>query len=66
MEWPGLRERGEDVVLFLDHFLHLFSTKFGKRIRGYSPQARQILEASLERETAEPVRTEIEASLAVA
>lgn len=40
---PGLRERGDDVVLFLDHFLHLFSSKFGKRIKGYSPQARQIL-----------------------
>ena len=44
-------------------------------VRGYAAwalgkiggtQARQILEASLERETAEPVRTEIEAALAVA
>jgi two-component system response regulator AtoC len=40
---PALKERGDDVGLLMDHFLHLLSTRFGKRIRGYSLQARELL-----------------------
>ena len=40
---PPLRERGDDVLLLLDHFLSAFSSRFDKRVRGYSPEARMIL-----------------------
>jgi transcriptional regulator with PAS, ATPase and Fis domain len=40
---PALRERGDDVVLLMDHFLHIFSGRFGKTIRRYSPQVRHVL-----------------------
>jgi two-component system response regulator AtoC len=40
---PPLRERGGDVALLMDHFLYQFASRFGKRIAGYSPEARQRL-----------------------
>jgi two-component system, NtrC family, response regulator AtoC len=40
---PPLRERGDDVMLLLDHFLSVFSSRHNKRIRGFSPEARMIL-----------------------
>ncbi len=36
---PALRERGEDILLLLDHFVRLFSRKLHKTIDGFSPQA---------------------------
>ena len=36
---PALRERGEDILLLLDHFVRLFSCKLNKTIEGFSPQA---------------------------
>ncbi|MBW1732452.1 MAG: sigma 54-interacting transcriptional regulator, partial [Deltaproteobacteria bacterium] len=36
---PALRERGEDILLLLDHFVRLFSHKLNKTIDGFSPQA---------------------------
>jgi len=36
---PALRERGEDILLLLDHFVRLFSHKLNKTIEGFSPQA---------------------------
>jgi len=40
---PPLRERGGDIDLLLDYFLKIFSARFGKRIRGFSQQVRQLL-----------------------
>ncbi|MBI4774251.1 MAG: sigma 54-interacting transcriptional regulator [Deltaproteobacteria bacterium] len=40
---PPLRERGKDIGLLLDHFLKVYSSRFGKRIGGVSQQVRNIL-----------------------
>ncbi|MCP4604189.1 MAG: PAS domain-containing protein [Proteobacteria bacterium] len=40
---PPLRERDNDIILLLDHFLHRYASHFNKRIRGYSSQLGQIL-----------------------
>jgi PAS domain S-box-containing protein len=36
---PPLRHRGEDVRLIMDHFVHEFSLRFHKKIRGFSKNA---------------------------
>jgi len=36
---PPLRQRGEDVRLIMDHFVHEFSMRFNKQIRGFSKNA---------------------------
>jgi len=40
---PPLRERGEDILLLADHFLHQIAPKVGKSIGGISDQARNML-----------------------
>jgi two-component system NtrC family response regulator len=40
---PPLRERREDLPLFIDHFLRTFAAKNGKTIRGLSREARETL-----------------------
>jgi two-component system NtrC family response regulator len=40
---PPLRERREDLPLFIDHFLRAFTVKNGKTIRGLSREARETL-----------------------
>jgi len=40
---PPLRERGDDIRLILDHFLNIFSSRFGKDIKGLSKKTLQIL-----------------------
>jgi two-component system NtrC family response regulator len=40
---PALRERREDLPLFIDHFLRVFAVKNGKTIRGLSREARETL-----------------------
>jgi two-component system response regulator AtoC len=40
---PPLRERGGDTELLLDHFLKVFSGRFGKRIQGFSLQVKHLL-----------------------
>jgi len=40
---PPLREREEDIPLFLDHFLNKFNREFNKAIKGFSPTATEIL-----------------------
>jgi PAS domain S-box-containing protein len=40
---PPLRERDGDINLLLDHFLKIFSARFGKKIKDFSQQAKQLL-----------------------
>ncbi|MBN1831565.1 MAG: sigma 54-interacting transcriptional regulator [Deltaproteobacteria bacterium] len=40
---PPLREREEDINLLLDHFIKLFSTRFGKKVKDFSRQARHVV-----------------------
>ncbi len=40
-----LRQRGDDVRLLLDHYLHTLSARFMKKIRGFSPAALAALTA---------------------
>jgi len=40
---PPLRERRDDILLLLNHFLRLFSRRLGKHIHGFSPGALRIL-----------------------
>jgi two-component system, NtrC family, response regulator AtoC len=40
---PPLRERGDDVRLLLDHFLHAFIATFKKPVKGLSSKTLQIL-----------------------
>ena len=43
LQIPPLRERGDDLILLMDHFVKLFASRFGKRIEGLSPDARRLL-----------------------
>lgn len=43
LQLPALRDRGDDIDLLLDHFLSIFSTKFGKKVTGFSQTVRQLL-----------------------
>jgi len=36
---PPLRERGADIALLANFFLHRFNQEFGRRVRGFSEQA---------------------------
>lgn len=40
---PSLREHKNDIPVLLDHFLKLFSERYGKKIRGITQAARKIL-----------------------
>jgi len=40
---PPVRDRGDDVLLLLDHFLRQFSGKFDKKIKGFSHKTLRIL-----------------------
>jgi PAS domain S-box-containing protein len=43
LEIPPLRERPEDIPLLIDIFLDRFNRTYGKKIRGFSPEAMQII-----------------------
>jgi DNA-binding NtrC family response regulator len=36
---PPLRERGEDILLLANHFLHVANREFGKSVRGFEEEA---------------------------
>jgi DNA-binding NtrC family response regulator len=40
---PPLRERGEDKFLLVEHFLNVFNQRFGKKIKGLTPQAEALI-----------------------
>ncbi len=40
---PTLDERREDVPLLANHFLHVLNRKYGKRVRGFAPEALEAL-----------------------
>lgn len=40
---PALRERGDDVLILLEHFLTQFSQKLNKDVQGISPDALELL-----------------------
>ena len=40
---PPLRERRQDLPLLMDHMLQVFAEKNGKKIQGFTPEAREAL-----------------------
>jgi two-component system nitrogen regulation response regulator GlnG len=40
---PPLRERGDDILLLLEHFLVTFAGEWGKDVHGFSPEALELL-----------------------
>jgi two-component system, NtrC family, response regulator AtoC len=43
LQLPPLSQRGEDINMLIDHFLHHFNTRFRKKITSLSPRARKSL-----------------------
>ena len=40
---PHLRDRKDDILLFVDHFIKKFAVKSGKDIKGITPKAKDVL-----------------------
>jgi PAS domain S-box-containing protein len=43
LQLPPLSQRGQDINMLIDHFLHHFNARFRKKIKSLSPRARKIL-----------------------
>jgi len=43
LEIPSLANRREDISLMANHFLHVFNQKYKKSLRGFAPEALEIL-----------------------
>ncbi len=43
IDLPPLRERREDITPLIEHYLHKFSTEFGRQVREISPDAMRLL-----------------------
>jgi two-component system nitrogen regulation response regulator GlnG len=43
IQLPAMRDRGDDLLLLLEHFLHRFRRELGKEVHGVSPDALQLL-----------------------
>ncbi len=44
IQLPPLRDRGKDLMLLAEHFLHTFQKDYKKQIRGFSPVAKSLIE----------------------
>jgi len=40
---PSLNERRDDIIPIAEHFIYQFSQKFGKKVAGITPQAKNLL-----------------------
>ncbi|MBN1437266.1 MAG: sigma-54-dependent Fis family transcriptional regulator [Sedimentisphaerales bacterium] len=45
VEIPPLRQRREDIVLLLDHFIKEFASSEGRQVKGFTPAALKILKS---------------------
>jgi DNA-binding NtrC family response regulator len=43
LKLPPLRERGDDVFLLAEFYLRRFASKYGKKVRRLTPQAREVM-----------------------
>ncbi len=43
LKLPPLRERKEDIVVMIDHFLAIFNRELGKHVRDIAPEALELL-----------------------
>ena len=41
---PPLRERDDDILIFHEHFLKMFQERFGKKVKGFSKNAKTLLQ----------------------
>jgi two-component system nitrogen regulation response regulator GlnG len=41
---PPLRERGDDLLLLVQHYLHRFNRELGKQVQGVAPEALEMLQ----------------------
>ena len=62
---PPLRERREDIMPLADHFLHTFARVMNRRVTGFSPAARALLEAYPYQGNVRELRNIIERALIV-
>ncbi|MBC16485.1 PAS modulated sigma54 specific transcriptional regulator, Fis family [Pseudodesulfovibrio profundus] len=45
LQLPPLRDRGEDLLLLMDHFLKMFQVRFGKSLEGFSKNTEKLLQS---------------------
>ncbi len=43
IDLPPLRERAGDIPLLLDHFLQIYNREYGRKLKGFSPEALEVL-----------------------
>ena len=43
IELPPLRERGDDILLLAKHFIERYNRQYNRRVKGFSPQAEELL-----------------------
>jgi sigma-54 specific flagellar transcriptional regulator A len=44
---PALRQRTEDIPQLVEHFLHIFNRRYGRRIKRLTPEALALLQSYL-------------------
>ncbi len=57
---PPLCERGEDVILLADHYIHELNKQFGRHLRGLTPEVKEIFRAHRWRGNVRELRNVIE------
>ncbi|WP_370629645.1 sigma-54 interaction domain-containing protein [Fictibacillus sp. 5RED26] len=43
-ELPPLRDRKRDIAYLVNHFINHFNLKFGKKVRGFTPEAEKLIQ----------------------